>query len=191
MNKTLALGCILLCLSLSACSTRQVIDELHGSTAQRLVTLSVDELITELPEAPLSQLQNSKIWMNTHFIHQNPVLAYATARMKVEINKRHQVTWVESETEADKVIDVFFTSLATDQDSLGLSLPIPTVTNQGNEIARVDILALNMYHGVSELYFYIKDNATQSVVRTDRQKAHIRTDKLSLPIITIPVSTLD
>jgi len=86
---------------------------------------------------------------------------------------------------------VFFTSLATDQDSLGFSIPIPTVTTESNEIGRLDIIALNMYHGVSELYFYVRDNATKTVVKAERSKAHIRTDKLALPIITIPINTLD
>ena len=153
--------------------------------------LSVDQLITDLPEAPLSELQDEKVWMNAHFIREDPILTYASARMKTEIDTRHQVTWVENESDADKVVDVFFTSLATDQDSLGLSLPVPTVTTEGNEIARIDIIALNMYHGVSELYFYVRDNADNSVVKAERSKAHIRTDKLSLPFITIPISTLD
>ena len=191
MKKLTTLVFIFLSLSLTACSTRQVVDKLSGSTAQRLVTLSVDQLITELPGSPLSELQGATVWMNTHFIREDPILDYAGARMKAEIDKRHQVTWVDSEKGAEKVIDVFFTSLATDQDSLGLSLPVPTVTTDANEIGRIDIIALNMYHGVSELYFYVRDNATNSVVRAERSKAHIRTDKLSLPIITIPISTLD
>ena len=182
---------MIISLSLTACSTRQVVDKLSGSTAQRLVTLSVDQLITELPENPLSELQDAKVWMNTHFIREDPIVTYASARMKTEIDKRHQVTWAESEKDAEKVVDVFFTSLATDQDSLGFSLPVPTVTTEGNEIGRIDIIALNMYHGVSELYFYVRDNATKTVVRAERSKAHIRTDSLALPIITIPVSTLD
>ncbi len=191
MKKTTTFVCMILLLSLTACSTRQVVDKLNGSTAQRLVTLSVDQLIGELPESPLSELQNAKVWMNTHFIREDPIHTYASARMKAEIDKRHQVIWADSEKGAEKVIDVFFTSLATDQDSLGFSLPVPTVTTESNEIGRIDIVALNMYHGVSELYFYVRDNATKVVVKAERSKAHIRTDKLILPIISIPISTLD
>ncbi|OUR92011.1 hypothetical protein A9Q81_17165 [Gammaproteobacteria bacterium 42_54_T18] len=191
MKKITIFACMILSLSLSACSTRQVVDKLSGSTAQRLVTLSVDQLISELPESPLSELQDAKVWMNTHFIREDPIVTYASARMKTEIDKRHQVTWTDSEKDAEKVIDVFFTSLATDQDSLGISIPIPTVTTESNEIGRLDIIALNMYHGVSELYFYVRDNATKTVVKAERSKAHIRTDTLALPIITIPINTLD
>ena len=146
MKKITIFVCMMFSLSLTACSTRQVVDKLSGSTAQRLVTLSVDQLITELPENPLSELQDAKVWMNTHFIREDPIVNYASARMKTEIDKRHQVTWADSEKGAEKVIDVFFTSLATDQDSLGFSLPVPTVTTEGNEIGRIDIIALNMYH---------------------------------------------
>ncbi len=184
---------LILALSLMAtgCSTRQVVDQMSGSTAQRLVTLSIDKLISELPTQPLDQLQGSKVFLQSHFIKRDPLLDYATSRLRVEIEKRHRVTWAQQVEDADKIIDVFFTSLGTDQDSLGFSLPIPTVTNQGNEIARVDILAYNMYHGISELYFYIRDTGKNTLVASQRQKAQIRTDKLSLPVITIPVSTLD
>lgn len=176
---------------LTACSTRQVVDKLSGSTAQRLVTLSINKLIKELPKSPLDQLQGHSIWLDAHFIKDDPIVDYATARLKAEINQRHQVSWAESVADADRVIKVFYTSLGTDQDSFGFSLPIPTVTTESNEIGRIDLLAYNMYHGISEMYFYVEDVATQKVVESERLKAQIRTDKLSLPIITIPVSTLD
>lgn len=190
MRKLLAITLLGIFLFTTAgCSTRQVVDQLNGSTAQRLVTHSVDRLIDELPAAPLDKLSQQRVLLKTHFIRNDPILDYATARLRSEISERHQVTWVQQETDADYVVDAFFTSLGTDQDSFGLSLPVPT-TSEGNELPRIDIIAMNMYHGISEMYFYLRDAKTSAVVKSKRHKAHIRTDKLALPIITIPISTL-
>lgn len=192
-NSTLLLNPILwiatACLLMSACSTRQVVDGLQGSTEQRLVTHSVDELMTDLPVSPLDKVHAKKVYIETHFIQEHPVLDYASARIRSEISLRHQVTWVTSSEVADFKIDVFFTSLGTDQDSFGLSLPLP-VTGDELEVARVDLLSFNMYHGVSELYLYLTENKTQEITRMDNQKALIRTDKIVLPFMSIPVNTL-
>lgn len=176
---------------LSGCSTRQVQDQLSGSTAQRLVTHSVNKLISELPTSPLDELEGQRIWVDTHFIKNDPIVDYATARLKAEITKRHTITWAETREDAQRIVDVFFTSLGTDQDSFGLSLPVPTVTTESNDIGRIDLLAFNMYHGVSEMYFYVKNVAERKIVQSPTSKARIRTDKLALPIITIPLKTLD
>jgi hypothetical protein len=178
-------------LVLGGCSTRQIVDRLEGATAQRLVTYSIDRMISELPEAPLNRLQGQRVWMNAHFIRNDPMLDYAVARLQAEINQRHAVTWAENAATAEQVIDVFFTSLGTDKDSFGISLPIPTTLTTDQGFGRIDVIAMDMFHGVSEVFFYIRDAQNQQVVKSERYKTQIRTDKLSLPIMTIPINTLD
>jgi hypothetical protein len=54
----------------------------------------------------------------------------------------------------------------------------------------IDIIALDMYHGVSEVYYYITEQDGGKVSRGDRIRSIIRTDRLALPIVSIPISTL-
>lgn len=48
-----------------------------------------------------------------------------------------------------------------------------------------------MFHGITELYYYITDADERIIAKSDHIKKRIRNDSLSLPIITIPLSTVD
>lgn len=175
---------------LVGCSTRQVVDSLEGSTEQRLVTHSINRVISELPAQPLSKLEGKKLFMDSHFIKTHPFLDYASARFRAEIDHRHNVMWVTSKGDADYYLDVFFTSLGTNQDSFGLSIPLP-IQNEGGGVASIEVLSLQMFHGISELYFYLTDLNEHSVDYVGKRKAQVRTDTLATPIISFPISTLD
>lgn len=51
-------------------------------------------------------------------------------------------------------------------------------------------LAVDMYHGISELMYYIKDNELNKIVTKRKLLARIKTDKFSTPILDFPLSNI-
>lgn len=168
-----------------ACSTRQVVDGLAGATEQRLITHSIDKLMNNLPAEDFSQLSTKKVYLVSHFINKKELANltdYAVSLLKSELEEKYQCLMVEDVTRADFELIVFFTSLGTDRDVAGFTLPPLLLPGTAGAIT-IDILALDMYHGVTELYHYIKDRTNQVMVKGEKIKAVVRTDKLALPII--------
>ncbi len=175
---------------LTACSTRGKVDQYDGSTAQRLVTYSINNLMAKLEENDLRPFANKKVFLETHFIQPSPVLDYANARLRMELEHRFFIQLVDRVEHAEMLLQFFFTSLGTDKDTFGLSIPIFWVATDGEE-AYLDILAVNMYHGVSEAYFFSKDLNTGKVDQHNRVLDRSRADVFSTPIISFPLDDLD
>ncbi|SLM29193.1 conserved exported hypothetical protein [Desulfamplus magnetovallimortis] len=174
---------------ISSCSTRGVNDEYFGATEQRLMTHSLDQLVSMLPEEDFMPFNEQNVYVECHFIEDEPPLKYALKRIELELTHKYSCTIVDSPDAADIICDFFFTAFATDQDSFGFKTPEFMIPGSSGTVS-IDLIALDMYHGVSELYYYITDPRSNKVTRGERIKSIIRTDKLSLPIISIPVSTL-
>lgn len=85
---------------------------------------------------------------------------------------------------AEHVLQIFYTSLGTDRDERGFYVPLGFVPGV-EETTKIDLLTLEQFHGVAELYYYLDNERIDDPLR-----ARIRTDALGLPIITIPLSTL-
>jgi len=175
---------------LSGCSTRQVIPELDGSTAQRLVTHSIDRLMQQIPEGDFANYSQQKIYVEPHFIKYSPLYVYATERFKMELAHRFKCYPVNTRTEAKYVIDIFFTSLGTEHDIFGFSIPFLVIPGYSGA-SDINLLAIEMFHGISEMYYYLSDREGNVLLRREKTKATVRTDKLALPIITLPINTMD
>lgn len=173
----------------SSCSTRGVHDQYLGATEQRLITHSLDQLVSMLPEKDFMPFKDRKIYVECHFLEENTPLKYALKRIEMEFVQKYSCTVADSPGSADVVYDFFFTALGTDKDRMGFSTPEFIVPGTAGTV-RVDLIALDMYHGVSELYYYITEPDAEKVSRGERIRSIIRTDKLSLPIISVPISTL-
>ncbi|HKL83431.1 MAG TPA: hypothetical protein VJ879_13025 [Desulfobacter sp.] len=189
-KKAIPAGLVLLTVLfvISSCSTRGVHDKYSGATEQRLVTHSLDKLVSMLPENDFMPFKAQKIYVECHFLEKKTPLAYALKRIEMEFIQKYGCTVVDSPESADVIYDFFFTALGTDQDHLGFSTPELILPGVGS--VSIDLIALDMYHGVSELYYYITEPDVGKVSRGDRIRSIIRTDKLALPIISIPISTL-
>ena len=172
-----------------SCSTRGVHDQYFGATEQRLVTHSLDQLVSMLPEKDFMPLKDRKIYVECHFLVENIPLKYARKRIEMEFVQKYACTVVDSPKSADAVCDFFFTALGTDRDKIGFRTPEFIVPGTAGTVS-VDLITLDMYHGVSELYYYITAPDVGKVTKGERIRSIIRTDKLSLPIISIPISTL-
>jgi hypothetical protein len=188
--KTLMLSMIVALLLLSGCATRQVISELDGATAQRLVTHSIDQLMEKIPAEDFVDCDRKNVYVKPYFINANPAVNYATERFKMELAHSFQCQIVETKEEADYRVSLFFTSLGTEFDIFGLSIPFLVVPGYSSA-TDINILAVEMFHGISEMYYYVSDAKGQVLVRRDKTKATVRTDKFSLPFISIPYNTLD
>ena len=179
-----------LLLILSACSTRQIAPELSGATAQRLVTHSIEKLITSLPKEDFTSLSRKPVFIKSHFIKKSDILEYADQMLRLELQQQFNLKVIESPADADFELHFFFTSLATDNDTYGLTIPIVNFSDT-SQSTNIDIFAVDMYHGISEMMYYVKNNETQSIVKKRKLIARIRSDKFSTPIIDFPLSNID
>lgn len=173
---------------ISACSTRDIQHELSGSTAQRLVAHSIDDLITKLVDPHLDTLQGQKVFINSYFLAEHPLKNYADKRLAIELKNRFGADVVASQVESDQVMTVFYTSLATDFDNFGISIPFGYIPGV-DDSTTLNILTLEKFHGISEMYYYVGPTGTEN--RSKVVQAKVRTDALGLPFITIPLSNID
>tara|TARA_R110001592_G_scaffold362313_1_gene675742 strand:- start:15629 stop:16237 length:609 start_codon:yes stop_codon:yes gene_type:complete len=180
--------CIFTFFSITACSTRDVQSELNGSSAQRLISHSIDDLVSKLDDTHLNDLKNQKVYINSYFIDNSHFKDYADQRLALELQARFGATIVATQAESNQVMTVFYTSLATDFDSFGISIPFGYVPGV-DESTRLNILTLEKFHGVSEMYYYLGPTGTEN--RSKVIQAKVKTDALGLPFITIPLSTVD
>lgn len=181
---------LLLTLFVCSCSTRGIHDQYFGATEQRLLARSIDKLMLSLPEEDFKPLTGKQIQLVCHFVENNTALQYAKDRLELELREKYQAGIVKGSEDADAIIQVFFTALGTDQDDFGLKTPEFIMPGSASTVS-INLITLDMYHGVSELYYYIIDQKNPKITRSERIKATIRTDKLALPIISIPINTLD
>lgn len=173
---------------LVGCTSRQVQDSLVGSTAQRLVTYSIDDLVRELPAKDFSSYAGQRMYIDSQFVQHPEIRTYADQRLSLELAHRFDIQVVPDRMMADVVLNVFYTSLGTDQNHLGLFIPLGFVPGL-EQSTRVNLITLEQFHGIAEMYYYIGPKGTEQ--RGDIIQARTRTDALGLPIITIPISTID
>lgn len=177
------------CTVLTSCTTRQVSSTLEGSTAQRLVTLSLIKFIESLAEQPeIAALEGKTVHFGVHFLKDHQLLDYASRLLKAQMQIIHNMNIVESSEYAEFNVDVFFNSIGTDNDDFGLT--IPTLGLATTSDGTIDILALDMYHGITEGYAIVKTDKG-SIKQTDRLLARIRRDNISTPIISFPLNQVD
>lgn len=181
---------ILICLMAltSACSTRQAHDSFSGSTAQRLVTHSIQKLAEKIDQADIDFMQGQPVHLKSHFVLDNQNLKYAHEYFSLELRRQFDVRIVDIE-QAAYIIDLFFSSLGTDQDTFGFAIPLVNL-NDPSETLSFDILAIDMYHGVSEAKMFITNVAEDSIETRKKLLARVRTDEVSTPIFSFPLSTL-
>lgn len=189
-RSTLRLGiAVFLVAALVGCTTRQVSDTLEGSTAQRLVTLSLDRFIKELIQQPeIKALSDTPIQLRVHFLKDHQLINYATQLIALELQLTHNVSIASTDDTVDVEVDVFFNSIGTDSDDFGLTIPTLGVVTSGD--GTIDILALDMFHGITEGYAVVQGN-DGSIQKTNRVLARIRRDQVSTPIINFPLNQVD
>lgn len=175
---------------LSGCSTRQEGPNFRGSTEQRLVTYSINEMLTLINNSDLELLENKMVFLKSHFVVDNQVLHYAHQRLKMELAQRLQAQLVNNANEADYQLDMFFTSLGTDRDSSGLSIPIVNLSDP-EQSTLIPLLAVDMYHGIAEGYFYITNLKSSEIVKKGKIHSRVRSDKFSTPFFSFPISNID
>ena len=188
-QKVIRLTFLILSFSLlSACSTRDVQSELNGSTSQRLISHSIDDLIIKLDDPFLEALKGQKVFINSYFIEASAFKNYADKRLAVELKSRFGADIVDTQEASDQVMTIFYTSLATDFDSFGITIPFGYIPGV-DESTKLNIITLEKFHGISEMYYYVGPTGTEN--RSKVIHAKVKTDALGLPFITIPLSSVD
>ena len=126
--------------------------------------------------------------MRSHLIGNAEIQHYADQRLALELRRRFDIDVVENQTSADGTLNVFYTSLGTNRDTKGFFLPLGFLP--GMEVNnRINLLTLEQFQGVAELYYFIGETGTEQ--RGSIQRALTRSDAVGLPIITIPISNID
>ena len=177
------------CTAVAGCSTRQVVDPLEGSTAQRLVTYSLDQFVEELLAEPeIVALAGETVRLDVHFLRGHPLGGYSERLIDTQLQLTHGIEMADAGDTAAVELDVFFNSLGTDNDQFGLTLPTLGLT-PGSE--SINVLALDMYHGITEGYAVIRSEDGGAIERTERVLARVRRDNVSTPVIDFPINQLD
>ena len=173
----------------AGCSTREVVDPLSGSTAQRLVTYSLDQFIEELIAQPeIAEMQGRTVRLGVHFLSEHPLIEYATRLITAQMRLTHDITAAAPDESPGLELDIFFNSIGTDNDDFGLSVP---TFGLGGSADSVNILALDMYHGITEGYAIVTSADGGGIQKTDRVLARIRRDNISTPVIDFPLNQLE
>ncbi|KZY28406.1 hypothetical protein A3752_14105 [Oleiphilus sp. HI0081] len=178
----------LICLVLTACSTRDLQGTLGGSTAQRLVTHSIDDLVRSIEDEKLDALEGKNVYINSYFLSDSPLKAYADKRLAIELESRFGINVVATQEESEQVMTAFYTSLGTDLDNFGIAIPFGYVPGVA-ENTQLNIITLEKFHGIAEMYYYIGETGSEN--RSQVLQAKVKTDALGLPFITIPLSNID
>jgi hypothetical protein len=154
------------------------------------MTYSINDLMTQLPDEDFQGLGSAPVYVRSHFVMQSDTLNYAVSRLRMELTSRFHLNLVASPEQADYELDFFFTSLGTDSDTLGITIPIFWVSTDG-QLETLDILAVRMYHGVSEMYYFSKNRATGEISSHRSLLARARADRFSTPFFSFPIDSLD
>ncbi|HLS05825.1 MAG TPA: hypothetical protein VK036_05955 [Wenzhouxiangella sp.] len=185
--KPLLVAC-LLALLLSACGSRQIQDSLTGATAQMLVSHSIDDLARHLPEADFLPHAGKSVFLTSHFLAESDLRDYADQRLAIELQRRFKMQMADSADDAELTLNVFYTALGTDFGTKGFHIPLGFMPGF-NETAQINLISLEQFHGVAEMYYFIGQSGSER--RGDVLQARTRTDAIGLPIITIPISSID
>lgn len=174
---------------LASCSTRQVVDPLSGSTAQRLVTYSLDQFIEELLAQPeIVAIAGETVQLGVYFLREHPLADYSERLIDAQLQLTHGIRVAGPGETSAAELDVFFNSMGTDNDAFGLSVPTLGLTPGASSI---NLLALDMYHGITEGYAVVRSEEGGSIQKTETLLARIRRDNVSTPVIDFPINHLD
>lgn len=174
---------------ISGCSTRQVVDPLAGATAQRLVTYSLSQFIEELMTEPaIAEMRGESVGLGVYFLSEHPLLEYATRLITAQMQLTNNIKVAAPDESPTLRLDVYFNSIGTDNDNFGLSVP---TLGFGGTADSIDILALDMYHGITEGYAIVTSADSGGIQKTGRVLARIRQDKISTPVIDFSLNQLE
>jgi len=143
----------------------------------------------KLPGEHFSTIQGKKVFVACHFLNSIEPVAYARERLEMELIDTYNAQIVSDELDADIRLHVFFTAIGTDLDSFGIRVPELIVPGAG-VLSAIDIIALEMFHGVTEVYYYFLDADNTIVLKGAPLKTIVRNDTLKLPVISIPINTV-
>lgn len=188
-HRAVAVIIILLIALTMGCSTRQLSETVPGSTAQRLVTYSLEKFVRELmKQTEMQPLANKTVALTVHFLKDHELLDYATQLIRYHLDSRYQVQFASKES-AHFEVDIFFNSIGTDHDSYGLSLPGFGLAATPD--SRISILSIDMFHGITEGFALLKNTQSDTTDRTRRLLARVRADNVATPILEFPINQLD
>ena len=183
-----ALCAVLISVLLAGCAARQPTDILAGSTAQKLVTYSIDDLVAALPDDDFAPWSGKRVVVKSHFLASEAVHAYADQRLAVALDRRFGIDVIDVPLAADATLNVFYTSLGTDRDTLGFFLPLGFMPGL-DPSTTINLITLERFQGVAELYYFVGETGTET--RGQVIQARIRTDSLGLPVVTIPINSIN
>jgi len=133
-------------------------------------------------------LAGQRVQLGVYFLEEHPLTDYSQRLIDTQLQLTHGIGVADAGEPSAAELDVFFNSMGTDNDQFGLTLPTLGLTPGASSI---DLLALDMYHGITEGYAMIRSAADGGIQKTERVLARIRRDNVSTPIINFPINQLE
>lgn len=186
IGRAVALALVLFLLS--GCAARQAEDSLAGSTAQKLVSYGIDDLVRSLPSADFDPWSGKRVVVRTHFVASEDIRRYADERLALELERRFGIDVAFDSDGVDGILNVFYTSLGTNRDTKGFFLPLGFIPGMAPD-ARINLLTLEQFQGVAEMYYFVGETGIET--RGQVLQARTHSDSIGLPIITVPINTID
>ena len=166
-----------LCLFLYSCSARQVVTIYEGSTAQRLVTYSIDRSVENFPAKALKLMRGQAVYVDFNYLQGMTGHDYLHHRLTAELHNKG-IAVVDDESKATMVMDVFCTSLGTDNSYSGLNTPaIPTIFGT---LPTIKLFGVDLYRGITEFYFFLYNKTGTIRMKSKIVKGETKSDEFNL-----------
>lgn len=166
-----------LCLLLYSCTARQVVSIYEGSTAQRLVTYSINRSVENFPVRALKIMKGKKVYIEFNYLQGMTGHSYLHSRIVSEL-KNKGVTVVDDKSKADMDMDVFCTSLGTDNSYAGLNTPsVPTLFGT---LPSIKLFGVDLYRGITGFYFFLYNKDGTINLKSKVVKGETKSDEYNL-----------
>lgn len=174
------------CLFLYSCSARQVVSVYEGSTAQRLITYSINRSVEDFPVRALRLMRGEKVYIELNYLEGMTGHTYLRHRIVAELNNKG-IDVVEDKSKATMIMDVFCTSLGTDNSYSGVNTPaIPTIFGT---LPTIKLFGVDLYRGITQFYFFLYNKSGTVKMKSKIVKGEAKSDEYNLFFFTLHVSS--
>ena len=154
-----------------------------STRVQRPFAHSIHKFPRLLFDETFEPLIEQKVLLQSHVIRENLSLRYAHDCFTKELQRRLGIINVFEEP--DCIVDLFFRSLGTEQDSFGSAMPIVDKFDVPLRVT-FDLMAIDMYHEIAEGKVYVTKANSGTVKSRNQVLARVRTDLVSIRSSTPP-----
>jgi hypothetical protein len=122
-------------------------------------------------------MKNKPVYVEFNYIQGMTGHSYLHNRILCGL-ENNGIHTVDKKSEADIVMDVFCTSLGTNNSYCGANTPpIPTVFGS---IPSMKLFGVNLYRGITEYYFFLYDKSGKILMKSNVVEGKTKSDQYNL-----------